>query len=160
MNYELYLVASAATECDWSLALVHPDTHSCTHYTSIGGPSTNPPSFYRAVRQACDGCLRSVYKEHRQIGYIPSGKLAAFEKLYRSTVAGPSQFFVTRIIYTCISRGILMNPVLEGLISEANYTDAELEYFGGKYCLADEEFLEKDTLAAEITDMPPSLEAL
>ncbi|KAL4967047.1 uncharacterized protein BDV14DRAFT_198509 [Aspergillus stella-maris] len=160
MNYELYLVSSSSSECDWALALVHPASHACTHYTSMGGPSTSPPSFYRAVRQRCNDCLGPSCKDRRQVGYIPSGKLAAFEKVYRSTVAGPRQFFATRIVYACVSRGILLNPVLEGLISDANYTDAELEYFGGKYCLADEEFLEQDTLAVKVTAIPPSLEAL
>ncbi|KAL4925222.1 uncharacterized protein BDV17DRAFT_294616 [Aspergillus undulatus] len=163
MNYELYLAVSPESmpsEANWVVILVHPNGQPCAYYSTIGGPSSDPPTFYQAIRYDSNLYSLNQFKERRRVGCIPPVKLPVFEKAFREIVPGPSQFFATRLLYKCVERELVFNPVLEGLVSEAKYSDAELEYFDGGFCHADEEFLSEASVTADVSPLPPSLLAL
>ncbi|KAL3471023.1 hypothetical protein BJX99DRAFT_263639 [Aspergillus californicus] len=153
-NYSIYIGITPEIRdrgARWVLIVVNPNGQSCTYYLATGGPESATVTPYKRDKVGRKDFLQPYFAERIAVGSIREENLNTFESVFRKTVPGPNQFFVVRLLYRCVKENLIEKPGLVGLLSRADYTKREWEYFGNRYSVVDAEFLNGGTLAAKVT---------
>ncbi|RDW68750.1 uncharacterized protein DSM5745_08510 [Aspergillus mulundensis] len=130
---------------EWSIPELTTTTYSA--YYAVGSPFRENPYAHEQINDGACAETQETFSEFYLLAMLQGERIQTFLDAFFETRAGPSKYFILRVVFGLWERGIVESAVVDvllGMVDEMGYEGGEAEYYYYNLAAVDYFFLRED----------------